>query len=323
MRKLTSICLLSAACSSLFMGCQKDNSMFFGQSNAQSTPSVSQQVLELKGQKTDFQHITAQYLQETVQPITTPNRSAARFVITYFSFGGGEHDTVFNETQLFTALLSVGISDKTARNRTNLLFQTDQCSPLFLTETARLIAPSLPRHTEGVFICELFKPYDATQLEVFDERTSENSPMKVLYKKINGINSVKTVNKLVGVSGSVATYGDSYIKLYFNEQTSSESAIQRLETQEVRRILQKTRGYTEGEAVYLKLILGTLTEQEVWLLFANEVVPEWKRTNDFPSEALFTRLAFRYNYVEILGEIGRVGFTIYDLDGFTDSMTAF
>jgi hypothetical protein len=302
------------------MGCQKDNAVSLGQS---IHPSVSKQVLELKGQKTDFQHITAQYLQETAQPITTPNSSAARFVITYFSDLGGEHDTTFSETQLLSALQSVGLNDKAARSRTNLLFQTDQCSPLFLTETAQLIAPSLPRHTEGTFICELFKPYDGTQSETVGEIVMPNSPNKVLLKKRNMMNGIKTVNKLVGVSGSVATYGDSYIKLYFNEQTVSEPTMHRLETQEVRRILQTIRGYTEGEAVYLKLILGTLTEQETWWLFANEIVPEWQKTNNTPIEARFARLSFRYNYVEILGEIGRVGFTIYDLDGFTDSMTAF
>lgn len=315
MGKLTSLCLLSAACTTLFMGCQKDNAVFFGQT---IHPSVSKQVLELKGQKTDFQHITAQYLQETAQPVTTPNNSAARFVITYFSFGGGEHDTVFNEIQLLSALQSVGLNDKVARNRTNLLFKTDQCTPLYLTETARLIAPSFPQHTEGTFICELFKPYDGMQSETVGEKVLSNDPYKVPFKKRNVLNGIKTVNKLVGVSGSVATYGDSYIKLYFNEQSVSEPTMHRLETQEVRRILQTIRGYTEGEAIYLKLILGTLTEQETWLLFTNEVVPEWQKTNNTPIEARFARFSFRYNYVEILGEIGRVGFTIYDLDGFTD-----
>lgn len=321
MGKLTSVCLLSVAYTTLFMGCQKDNAVSFEQP---TIPSVlSRQVSDLKGQEADFQHITAQYASEAAEPITTPNSSDARFVITYFSFWEGEKDTIFRETQLFAALLHVGLSNGDARRRTNLLFRTDQCSPLFLTETARLIAPSLPVHTEGTFICELFKPYASNPTRIVSERTPQRSPMKELYKEANLESPIKTVNKLVGVSGSVAAYGDSFVKLYFSQQTADAPIIQRLEAQEVRRILQKTRGYTEGEVVYLKLILGTLTEQETWLLFANEVIPEWQKTNLLPAEARFTRLSFRYNYVEILGETGRVGFTIYDLEGFTDSMTAF
>ena len=321
MRKLTSVCLLSVACTSLFMGCQKDDSMPIEPSITPSRlyrdiSSVSRQVLELKSQKSDFQHITAQYSQEVAQPTTTPNNSTARFTLTYFSFFGGEKDTIFNETQLLTTLIKAGLSDKEARLRTDCLFKTNQCSPLFLTETARLIAPVLPSHTEGSFICELFKPYDAGQLETFQEKTLHNAP--IVYQKRSIHEPIKAVNKLIGVSGSIAAFGNTHIELYLNNNEANTHFVQRFDAQEVRRILQKTRGYTEGEAVYLELILGTLSEQTVWFLFENDIVPEWKKTSNTHFDTRLARLSFRYNYVEIIGNIGRLGFTIYDLDGFVD-----
>ena len=324
MRKLTTMCCLAAAISVSFLGCRKNDNLvpnsFF---STTAPPSVFNHVLPLTEQSLDFQHIeTHQNPNDAVQPSPTLNTNA-RFVLTYFPFFEGEKDTTYTERTFLSALLESGVHLKEAEQRTNRIFKTQDCSPLFLTETAQLLAPTLPRHITGAFICELFKPYDENRIETFLEKTSKNKGTTMFYTKKSMTECVKEVNKLVGVSGSIAAYGDSQVVLYLFDNEAHTPFERRFEAQQVRLILQKTQGYTEGEAIYLKLILGQLTEEEVWLLFEKNILPEWQLANQDHPTAYLVRLAFRYNYVEITGSRGRLGYTIYDLDGFMDKTTVF
>jgi hypothetical protein len=339
MRKLTHVCLLAGACTAIFLGCQKHGILSF---DDLTTPSLQQHVLAYESQSIDFQHITAKNLIETAQltapissnltsarnkfpvtfipPTPTTSNSNARFVITYFSPSEGEKDTTFNEPQLLAALLNAEVSLHNALRRTNCLYKTKQCSPSALTETARLIASTLPSHTEGAFICTLFKPFEDEQLVTLEEKTSRHNVVsKIMYKKKDMNEKVKAVNRLIGVSGSVAAFGSTQITLYFHQNNAQLPAQKSIEAQEIRRILKKLHGDTEGDALYLHLILGQLTEESVWLLFENDIVPEWRKTNDEQPNGPLARLSFRYNYVEILGSVGRVGFSVYDLEGYSCS----
>ena len=121
---------------------------------------------------------------------------------------------------------------------------------------------TLPPHVDGAFICELYKPYDPSEIETFLERTKGNNLAMVLPKKTSLTDDIKDVHKLVGVSGSIVAHGNSRIELIYKGKASNSPTTLSLEPQEVRLILQGTRGYTEGEAIYLKLILGGLTDRK-------------------------------------------------------------
>lgn len=323
MRKLTTFCCLTTAIITLFMACQKDggaeSSLNFTQA---SPPSVSSHVVALTNQNLDYQHFqTHQNPNEAVQPTPTLN-NAARLILTYFNLLGEEKEKTYTSVAFKSALIESGLSEKEAERRTERIFASMHCSPTYLTETARLLSPTLPPHTEGAFICELTKPYDFSQIETFLEKNVRNIDATAYYKK-NSLNErVKEVNKLVGVSGSIAAYGDNRIELFIKTSENGSSTSQRINYQDVRLVLQEVHGYTEGEAIYLKLILGGLTEQEVWLLFETEILPILQKNNKITFEKTnslrMERLYFRYNYVEITGSTGRLGYTVYDLDGFTD-----
>ena len=314
MGKLTVLCCLATATCVSFFACQKNDSFESFSSNVQSPPSVPSQVVELTNQALDYQHfVTHQNLSEAVHPSQTLS-NAARFVLSYFSLFEGEKVKTYTMSGLKLALIEAGLSEKDAQRRTERIFITTDCSPTYLTETAQLLSPILPPHTEGAFICELFKPYDEAQLETFTENTGSNSATKVLYKKTNLTERIKEVNRLVGVSGSITAGGDSQVLLYFNHS----SATHRLEPQDIRVLLHEKHGQTEGEEMYIKLILGTLTEQAVWQLFESEILPALQKNTHFNFGSSLERIAFRYNYVEIMDNTGRLGYTIYDLDGFTN-----
>ncbi len=320
MRKLTTFCCFAAATSFLFFACQK--SSHIETDLTAITDPESRQILEQTEKSLDYQHFTAhQELNETAQPSTTPT-SSARFVLTYFSNFEEETEKSYSPTTFKSALLEVGLSETEAQQRTNHVFLTMNCSPTYLTETAQLLSPTLPSHTEGVFICELFKPYQASQTATFSECTSKNGGVKVFQTKIHATESVKEVNRLLGVCGSVAAYGDNRIELFFKNSGESMAASHLLKYQDVRLVLQETHGYNEGEAIYLKLILGELSEQEVWLLFNKDILPTLQKRAHFVFEqtkdSRLVRLFFRYNYLEIVHNTGRLGYTIYDLDGFED-----
>ncbi|MBL7817383.1 MAG: hypothetical protein JNL70_20420 [Saprospiraceae bacterium] len=316
MRKLTSLgCLLAAYCF-FFLGCQK--SQDFNDRMSSIPPSVSSQVFEANTESFDFQHVvTKKNFIEPVQPAPTLNHSA-RFVITYFDLFEGEKERIYTFFSLNTALQEAGVSEKETKRRLDRIFNSTHCSPSYLAETARLLSPTLPPHTEGVFISELFMPDDIASIETFAERKESNPAFLSPYRKTVFGERVKGVNKLVGVSGSIAAFGDSQIELHLMESDTEESTTYRIHYQAVRAILQQKYGYTEGEALYLKLILGELTEHEVWLLFETGICPEWRKANAIHTNSVLSRLVFRYNYVEIVGSTGRLGYTIYDLDGFTD-----
>lgn len=320
MRKLTTLCCFAAVLGTSFMSCQKNESDLL--SVLPTTPSVSNHVLALTTQSLDYQHFTInQNPSDTALPTLTLNNNA-RFALTYFNLFEGEQEKIYTITSFKTSLLEAGLSEKEAQRRTDVIFNTSGCSPTYLTETAQLLSPTLPPHTEGAFICELYKPYDPSQIETFTERVSKKDVPKILYKKTSLTENIKEVHKLVGVSGSVVAHGNSRIEVTYNVKDGNTPLKLSLEPQDVRLILQAKRGYTEGEAIYLKLILGGLTEEAVWQLFETDICPELQKTNRMDSEKkenlMFSRLFFRYNYVEITGNTGRLGYTVYDLEGFTN-----
>lgn len=320
MRKLTTLCCLAAILGTSFISCQKNESDLLSVQPA--PPSVSNHVLELTEQSLDYQHLTVnQNPSDTALPILTLN-NASRFVLTYFHLFEGEKERIYTIASFKSTLIEAGLSEKEAQRRTDIIFNTSSCSPTYLTETAQLLSPTLPPHTEGAFICELYKPYDPSQIETFTERVSKYDVPKILYKKTGLTENVKEVHKLVGVSGSVVAHGNSRIDVTYNVKEGNTPFTLRLEPQDVRLILQAKRGYTEGEAIYLKLILGGLTEEAVWQLFETDICPELQKTNRIDREKKddlqFSRLFFRYNYVEITGNTGRLGYTVYDLEGFTN-----
>lgn len=323
MRKFTTLCCFAAILSISLLGCQKNESDLL--SIQTIPPSVSTHVVALTNQSFDYQHITTHKSpNDTVQPASTLNNNA-RFALTYFHLFEGEKEIVYTLSTFKSALIEAGLSEKEAQRRVYRIFNSSDCSPTSLTETGQILSLSLPPHVDGAFICELYKPYDPSEIETFLEKTKGNEVVKVLHKKTNATENIKEVHKLVGVSGSIVAHGNSRIELIYNAQSSNSPTTIRLEPQEVRLMLQSIRGYTEGEAIYLKLILGDLTEQEVWQLFETDIFPELLKTNrvnDRRSDyALFSRLFFRYNYVEITGNTGRLGYTVYDLEGFTDEKT--
>ncbi len=330
MRKLTTMCCLAAVFGTSFMGCQKNESDLLSlpltppSSNAVLRP-LSNRVFELTNQSHDYQHFTIHLNpSDTAQPIVTLNNNA-RFALTYFHLFEGEKEKIYTLATFQSTLIEAGLSESEAKQRTYRIFNTSDCSPTYLTETAQLLSPTLPAHTEGAFICELYKPYQASQTETISRRTLPNDVPKILYKKTSATENIKDVHKLVGVSGSIMAYGNSRVELFYNLKEAHSPISLRLDPQEVRLILQATRGYTEGEAIYLRLILGGLTEQEVWQLFEIDIFPELQKTNKINPEkreaVVLTRLVFRYNYVEIMGSTGRLGYTVYDLEGFTNERT--
>ncbi len=321
MRKLTTVCCLAAALGTSFLSCQKNESDLL--SLQSPSPSVSSHVSELTNQSLDFQHFTiGQNPYDTVQPVSTLNNSS-RFALTYFNLFEGEKEKIYTITSFKSTLIDAGLSEKEAHRRTERIFNTSSCSPAYLTETAQLLSLTLPPHTEGTFICELYKPFDPSQIQTLTERTSRNDVAKILYKKTSLTENIKDVHKLVGVSGSIVAHGNSRVDVIYNVNDVNTPITLRLEPQEVRLILQARRGYTEGEAIYLKLILGNMTEQEVWQLFETDIFPELQTRNRINAEKKddlrFSRLFFRYNYVEITGNTGRLGYTVYDLEGFTNN----
>ncbi len=324
MRKLTTVGCFAAVLSLSFLSCQKSESDLIP---AQSTPpSVPTRVMEFTHQRLDYQYLTTiQHPNDTVQPSSTLNNNG-RFALTYFPLFEGEKEITYNLSTFKSALIEAGLSERDAQLRTFRIFNSTSCSPAYLAEIGQLLSSTLPPHVEGAFICELYKPYDASQVETLLERGMRNEVAKVLYRKTSLTEGIKDVHKLVGVSGSVVAHGNSRIELIYDAQSSTSPTSLRLEPQEVRLLLQSTRGYTEGEAIYLKLILGGLTEQEVWQLFETDIFPELQKANRVNArksdKALFSRLFFRYNYVEITGNTGRLGYTVYDLEGFKDERTA-
>ena len=324
MRKFTTLCCFAAVLSMSILSCQKSESDLIPVQP--TTPSVPTRVVEFANQKLDYQHLTTiQNPNDTAQTSPTLNNNA-RFALTYFHLFEGEKERVYTLTNFKSALIEAGLSEKNAQLRTFRIFNSTNCSPAYLTETGQLLSLTLPPHVEGAFICELYKPYDASQVETLLERRMRNNEIKVLYKKTNLTEHIKDVHKLVGVSGSVVGHGNSRIELIYDAKSSASPTSLRLEPQEVRLLLQSKRGYTEGEAIYLKLILGGLTEQEVWQLFETDIFPELQKANRINARKsdneLFSRLFFRYNYVEITGNTGRLGYTVYDLEGFKDEKTA-
>lgn len=321
MRKLTTMCCIAAAFGTSFLGCQKSESDLL---SVQTTaPSVSNHVFELTNQTIDYQHFTIERNpSDTVQPILTLNNTS-RFVLTYFNLFEGEKEKIYTLTTFKSTLLEAGLSEKEAQRRTGRIFNTNSCSPVYLTETAQLLSLTLPPHTEGTFICELYKPFESSQIETLTERTARNDVAKILYKKTSLTEDIKDVHKLVGVSGSIVAHGNSRVDFIYTVNNVNTPITLRLEPQEVRLILQAKRGYTEGEAIYLKLILGNMTEQEVWQLFETDIFPELQTNNRVNAEkkdiVRLSRLFFRYNYVEIMGITGRLGYTVYDLEGFTNN----
>lgn len=328
MRKLTTLCCLAAVIGTSFMGCQKNESDLLQLQSTTPSPTYrdasteSRHVLELTNQNLDYQHFTInQNPSDTALPILTLN-NASRFALTYFNIFEGEQERIYTITSFKSTLLEAGLSEKEAQRRTELIFNTSSCSPAYLTETAQLLSPTLPPHTEGTFICELYKPFDPSQIETLFEKTTHNNVAKTLYKKTSLTENIKNVHKLVGVSGSIVAHGNSRVDVIYNVNNVNTPITLRLEPQEVRLILQARRGYTEGEAIYLKLILGGLTEEAIWQLFETDIFPELQTRNRIDAEKKddlrFSRLFFRYNYVEITGTSGRLGYTVYDLEGFTN-----
>jgi hypothetical protein len=328
MRKLTTLCCLAALFGTSFLSCQKNESDLlsiettFPSSTNRDVSTVSHHVLELTNQSFDYQHFTInQNPSDTVQPTLNLNNTS-RFALTYFNIFEGEQERIYTLTSLKSTLMEAGLSEKEAQKRTDRIFNTSSCSPAYLTETAQLMSPTLPSHTEGAFICELYKPFDLSQIETLFEKSTHNDVAKILYKKTGLAEKIKNVHKLVGVSGSIVAHGNSRVDVIYNVKDVNTPLTLRLEPQEVRLILQARRGFTEGEVIYLKLILGGLTEQEVWQLFETDIFPELQTKNrmdaDKKDDLRFSRLFFRYNYVEITGNTGRLGYTVYDLEGFTN-----
>lgn len=314
------MCCLAVALGTSFISCQKNESDLLPLQP--TTPSVSHSILELTNQSLDYQHLTvSQNPSDTALPILTPN-NASRFALTYFDLFEGEKEKTYTLISFKSTLIDAGLSEKEAQRRTDRIFNTSSCSPAYLTETAQFLSLTLPPHTEGAFICELYKPFDPSQIETLTERTTRNDVAKIIYKKTSPTENIKNVHKLVGVSGSVVAHGNSRVDVIYNVNDVIAPITLRLEPQEVRLILQSRRSYTEGEAIYLKLILGGLTEQEVWQLFETDIFPELQTRNRINAEKKddlrFSRLFFRYNYVEITGNTGRLGYTVYDLEGFTN-----
>ena len=323
MRKFTTLCCFAAVLTMSVLGCQKNELELL--SIQISTPSVLTNVIALTNQSIDYQHITAdKNPNDTAQPTSTLNNNA-RFALTYFHLFEGEKEIVYTLSSFKSALIEAGLSEKEAQRRIYRIFNSSDCSPTYLTETGQILSVTLPPHVDGAFICELHKPYDSSEIETFLEKTKSNNLVMVLPKKTSLTEDIKEVHKLVGVSGSIVAHGNSRIELIYKGKASNSPTTLSLEPQEVRLMLQATRGYTEGEAIYLKLILGGLTEQEVWQLFGTDVFLELQKTNRISArradEVLFSRLFFRYNYVEITGNTGRLGYTVYDLEGFTDERT--
>ncbi len=320
MRKLTTVCCLAAALGMSFLGCQKNESDLLPLQP--QPPSVSNHVFELTNQSLDFQHFTiGQNPSDTVQPVSTLN-NRSRFALTYFDLFEGEKEKTYTLSSFKSTLMEAGLSAKEAQRRAERIFNSSDCSPTYLTESAQLLSPTLPLHTEGTFICELYKPFDPSQIETFSVSNSQNDVAKILYKKTSLTENIKDVHKLVGVSGSIVAHGNSRVDVIYTIKDVNTPFTLRLEPQEVRLMLQASRGYTEGEAIYLKLILGGLTEQEVWQLFETDIFPELQTRNRINAEKKddlrLSRLFFRYNYVEITGNTGRLGYTVYDLEGFTN-----
>jgi hypothetical protein len=322
MRKLIMFCCFIAAITFLIFACQKNDDFESNLPNSEQllgdTPSVSEskQVQTLTSQNGDYPHFTShKSLDIAVQKPTEPT-SLSRFALTYFSDLEGEKEKIYTSKAFKNALIEAGLSEKEAQNRTNRIFESMNCSPAFMTETAQLLSPTLPSHTEGVFICELFKPYDYAKVDALIERTTKNDGTSILLKKAGANPCVKSVNRLSGVCGSIAAVGGNKIELFLTDIDNNVPIGHSFNYQDVRLILQESHGYTEGEAVYLKLILGELTEQEVWLLFEKEICPELQKKDRSMARSQIVRLVFRYNYVEIMGNTGRLGYTIYDLDGF-------
>jgi hypothetical protein len=323
MRKLTTLCCLLAVIGVSFFACQKNDRITPNSVSVSTTTSLSKQVIAFENQKVDYQYLSSKKEIDTIIRPDSTYHNTARFVLTYFDIFEEEKEKSYTPNKLKSALLEAGLSVQEAQKRTHRIFSTMDCSPTYLAETGTLLSPILPLHTEGVFICELFKPYDASQEEKFSDITSGNNGVKVLFKKNNGNEHVKQVNRLLGVCGSIAAYGGNRIELVFRSIENDSLINYLLNYRDVRFVLQETRGYTEGDVMYLKLILGELTEEEVWLLFETEILPELQKTEEVNFEQTFgyqlNRLYFRYNYIEITGSTGRLGYTIYDLEGFTET----
>ena len=247
MRKFTTLCCFAAVLILSLLGCQKNESDLL--SIQTTTPSVLTNVVALTNQSLDYQHIaTDKSPNDTAQPISTLNNNA-RFALTYFHLFEGEKEIVYTLSTIKSALIEAGLSEKEAQRRIYRIFNSSNCSPTYLTETGQILSVTLPPHVDGAFICELYKPYDPSEIETFLERTKGNNLAMVLPKKTSLTDDIKDVHKLVGVSGSIVAHGNSRIELIYNKQSNNSPTTLSLEPQEVRLILQSRRGYTEGEAI--------------------------------------------------------------------------
>jgi hypothetical protein len=335
MRKLTAFCLPLAVMSFLFLACREsfsefsfwtENGSIHSNQNPDKGISENDVLSEYKQQNQGFPFFNLKSGFLLNMPIVgqkgddrapyrrfAPTRAVLKIV--YFDPIEGEKELFFKQHELEDALLLSDVNINEAVRRTKLIFETLDCSPAILVETALLIEPILPPHTEGVLIASLNKPYEP--ISDLIEKNTKNPIAKIERKRL-AEQSLKEVNSLIGVAGSVMAHGSSRIEFYFCTPESTHIDSCSLTPQSIREILVQMYGNTEGEQTYRKLLLGDLSETNVWSLFTQTLIPYIQRENPALimawGERPLRRLWFRYNYMLTQGTTGRLGFTIYDLD---------
>jgi hypothetical protein len=275
-------------------------------------PFDGQQTASIPYQITDNQFFTTKTLDGRMEGDsldTTPI-----FSIFFFDAAGQEQTQDLNRRELTERLREVGLTQNAAFSHAERIFGTADCSPTYLVEIAERIAPTLPAHEEGLYAAEVRKP---TITPSFTTMIFER-PAKRHW--VYGIGEtpqspVKRVNLTLGVAGSLMARGNSKVEMWFKD-----GAFRQFNPQGVRMAMHQIHGDTVGEVLFSRLILGELTEQAVWTLFQKDILrcmyPDMK---DKPLKRLF----FRYNYLVIKNGEGRIGYTIYDMDGAENTDLAY
>jgi hypothetical protein len=309
----------------LYGGCSKEaafssETMVSDDFSLQYTPSVQtiilgknkailpfneQNSLGFLFQITDCQFFTTKTFKGRMEGDSLEN--TPYFSIFFFNEIGQEQTENLDRDNLTQRLRQVGMPPKTAEERVEKIFGSANCSPTYLVETADRIAATLPTHEEGLYAAEVRKPTIAATLstQVLNRR----------YAAVHWVygmgqlpqSEVKRVHLTLGVAGSLMARGDSKVEIWLKN-----GSYRQYDPQLVRTILKEKHGDTEGDKLFAQLILGELTEQAVWSLFKQEIVPNVYQDD---KNGQLQRLFFRYNYVLLNNGTGRVGYTIYDMDG--------
>jgi hypothetical protein len=315
----------------LFGSCQKDNTEAqlttdFTAFSSKNTPSTKESlrtvstticgnhctVLPFDGQNewtlpvkiTDNQFFTTKANDRRVEGLES--QDAPIFSIFYFANDDSEQTLELTRSELTTRLQEVGFPETAVSKRVEKIFGSVECSPTFLAETAVMVAATLPPHYEGIYAAEVRKPTLSGQNRTIFYENSHRTA--AVYGANSAANSdIKGVKLTLGVAGSLMTRGDSKAEIWLEN-----GSFRRYDAQDIRAVLRQKRGDTEGDAVFVKLILGELTEQDVWTLFRREILPALVLNE---SERQLQQVYFRYNYIVFEGNTGRIGYTIYNMDG--------